>query len=221
MNIRSSTPAGPPASAPQPSALQVWSSIVQTPEIVGYFQGVFGKAGITVEESGEQFTVTHQGERITFAPGLDPDVEFVVPVKQENIANLAAHSRDGRFDPEESWRIVQVLFTPLTRAALQSPLVTRDWLRRLAGVEPVIHVHLLHPQGGQAVSHTLVYAGRQWLVIPGLHGRPLRTYRLTSEQAVEFQRQIYRALKTNRFSGWYQFATWYRSWRKSVSTRGG
>lgn len=203
----------------RPSALKVWSAIGQTPELVGYFEGVFSKAGITVEESGEAITVTHHGDRISFAPGLADDVEFIVPVHLENVGQLAVHARDGKFDAEESWRIVQVLFTPLTRAALQSPLVARNWLRRMAGVESLIHVHLLHPSGGDSVTHTLAYAGNQWLVIPGLHGTPQRIYRLTPPQALDFQRKLYQALKTNTTSGWWQFSNWYRQWRIGTSSR--
>lgn len=213
-----SVPAGtasPPATPS--SALQVWSSMTQTPEMVDYFKGVFGKVGLIVEESGEQFTATHHGDRVSFTPGMDADVEFLVPVKQVHVDNLAAYARDGRFDAEESWRIVQILFTPLTRAALQSPAVTRNWLRWLSGVEPVIHVHLLAPNGSDAVAHTLAFAGNQWLVIPGLYGRPGRTYRLTPEQALNFQRQLYRALKDDSTSAWWQFANWYRQWRVTVS----
>jgi hypothetical protein len=215
-----STPATPSEAdaATGASALSAWSNITQTPEMIDYFQGVFTKVALTVEETGEAFTATHHGDRVSFTPGMDPDAEFVVPVKQENINNLLAYAADGRFDAEESWRIVQVLFTPLTRAALQSPAVKRNWLRWLAGVEPVIHVHLLHPNNGAAVTHTLAFAGNQWLVIPGLHGRPGRTYRLTPTQALDFQRQIYKALKSDSTSAWWQFANWYREWRIGVSS---
>lgn len=199
--------------------MQVWSAIGQTPELVGYFQGIFTKAGVTVEETGETFTVTHHGDQVSFAPGLADDVEFVVPVHLENVTRLAAHAHDGAFNAEESWRIVQVLFTPVTRAALQSPLVRRNWVRWLAGVETLIHVHLIHPSGEERVSHTLAFAGNQWLVLPGLHGTPQRTYRLTPPQALDFQRQLYHALKTNTFGGWWRFASWYRQWRVTRSTK--
>lgn len=203
----------------KPSAIQIWSAIGQTPELVSYFEGVFTKAGIVVEETGEAFTVMHHGDNIAFAPGLAGDVEFVVPVHLENVTRLAAHARDGKFDAEESWRIVQVLFTPLTRAALQSPLVTRNWLRKLAGVETLIHVHLLHPNGGDSATHTLAFAGNQWLVLPGLFGAPQRTYRLTPAQALDFQRHLYQALKTNTLGSWWQFANWYRQWRVTRSSK--
>jgi hypothetical protein len=200
-----------------PSSLQLWSQIAQTPELVGYFDGVFSKAGINVEESGEEFTVTNVGGGFQLSPGIDPDVEFVVPVKEENITRLAQHAANGAFDPHESWRIVKVLFTPLTRAALQSPTVRKNWMRLLSGVEQVIHVNLVDPDGGEAACHTLAYAGDQWLVIPGLHGTAERTYWLTPDQALTFQRQLYGALKSDTLGGWWQFANWYRAWRQRVS----
>lgn len=200
-------------------AIQVWSEIVQTPQLVGYFEGVFAKAGIAVQETGEEFTAVHSGDAITFHEGIDRDVDFTVPLSREQVANLERHAAHGEFGPEESWRIVQALFTPLTRAALHSPTVRRNWLRVMAGVETLIHVHLLHPNGGDAATHTLAFAGDQWLVIPGLYGSPKRTYHLTADQALAFQRHLYAALKSDSMAGWWQFANWYREWRIAVSVR--
>jgi hypothetical protein len=218
MSNSTTAAAGQPSTSTLPS-LQLWSQIVQAPELVGYFKGVFGKAGIQVEETGEAFTVVNADARGTFQlhPGIDPDVDFVVPLKQENVANLVAHVADGKLGPHEAWRIVKVLFTPLTRAALQSPIVRQNWVRVLAGVESVIHVNLMDPNGGAADCHTLAFAGDQWLVIPGLNGKAERTYWLSPEQALEFQRELYKALKTEGMAGWWAFATWYRTWRNDVS----
>jgi hypothetical protein len=217
-------PAGTTTAGLSPS-MQKWSAIVQTPELIGYFRDVFSKAGVVVEGGGqsavqEEFTVVNDGNAFTFHPGLDADVEFIVPLRQENVENLLHFASDGTFDAHESWRIVQILFTPLTRAALQSPTVRRNWLRYLAGVEPVIHVHLVDPDGGEAVRHTLAYAGDQWLVIPGLHGTAKRTYWLSPEQALTFQRQLYKALKQDALGSWWQFSNWYREWRMTVSSPG-
>lgn len=204
------------------NSMQKWSTIVQTPEMVDYFSGVFTKAGVTVEGNGdnepaEEFTVINDGSGFSFHAGIAPDVEFIVPLKQENVDNLREFASDGKFDAYESWRIVQILFTPLTRVALQSPKARRNWLRMLAGVETLIHVHLLAPDDGDAACHTLAYTGDQWLVISGLHGTPHRTYWLTPEQALTFQRQLYKALKEDTLAAWWQFSNWYREWRMTVS----
>lgn len=216
--------AAPPGAALSPS-MQKWSTIVQTPDVLGYFHDVFAKAGVVVEGNSqssekEEFTVINSESGLTFQPGIDVDVDFVVPLKQENVENLLHFAADGKFDAHESWRIVQVLFTPLTRAALQSPTVRRNWVHFLSGVEPVIHVHLVDPNGGEAVRHTLAYAGDQWLVIPGLHGTAKRTYWLSPEQALAFQRKLYKALKEDTLGSWWQFSNWYREWRMTVSSPG-
>jgi hypothetical protein len=208
------------AGASKQNSMEMWSTIVQTPEVVDYFRDVFSKAGVSVDGSKEEFTVINDGNAFTFHAGIDPDVEFVVPLKEENVRNLMDFASDGNFDAHESWRIVQILFTPLTRAALRSSTVRRNWVRLLSGAEAVIHVHLVDPNGGDAVRHTLAYAGDQWLVISGLHGKPGRTYWLDPNQALNFQRQLYKALKEDSLGSWWQFANWYRGWRMTVSSPG-
>jgi hypothetical protein len=201
----------------QPSALQAWQGIVQTPELVDYFRGVFERAGIQVEETGEGFTVAHTGAQMTLTPGIEAAVDFVVPLKLANIHNLVGHTRDGKIDAAESWRIVQVLFSPMTQATLRNPVFTRRWLLWLAGVEPRIHVHLLHPNQSDAATHTLIWEGERWRVLAGLHGSARRTYRITAEQALAYQRQVFAALRRNSVWQWCRFALWYRRWRKTVS----
>ena len=118
------------------SSLQAWENILQTPELVDYFRGIFNHLGVTVEETGEEFTIHHTGERFNFESGIKHDeVDFIVPIKVQNIQNMIAHSQDGKISLEESWRILDVLFTPLTRVTLQTPLLSINWRRKLAGVE--------------------------------------------------------------------------------------
>jgi hypothetical protein len=202
------------------SALQAWQGIVQTPEIVNYFRGVFQRAGVRVEDTGEEFTVTHTGAQMTLTPGIKTTVDFVVPVKLDNVRNLVGHTRDGQIDPAESWRIVQVLFTPMTEATLRKPVFTHRWLLWLADVEARIHVHLLHPNQGDAATHTLIWEGERWRVLAGLHGAARRTYHITPELALEYQRHVFQAIEQNSWWGWCQFAFWYRQWRGQVSVKG-
>jgi hypothetical protein len=203
------------------SALESWSGLTQTPDLVNYFQGVFHSIGIEIQETGEQLTVTHDGDSISLAPGIDKDVDFQVHLLAENVTNLVGFAQDGVFDAYESWRIVRVLFTPLTKAALAKPVFSQEWVRKMAGVESLIHVYLDPPPGTDPpATHTLIYAADQWLVLSGLHGLPRRVFRLTADDALDFQRQLYRALRTNTFTGWWQFAGWYREWRRTVSGMG-
>ncbi|CAN5588854.1 hypothetical protein BH10CHL1_BH10CHL1_25360 [soil metagenome] len=205
------------SNAPQ-SAMERWQAILQTPTIVAYFRGVFNQVGIQVLETDEQFTVTHTGERITFTPGIQATVDFVVPVTVAHIQNLVNAASDGEIDATEAWRIVQVLFTPMTKATLQTPVLTDPLIQKLAGVEDVMHIYLLNPSGGAAATHTLTFEKGQWQVTPGLQGTPRRIYQLTPEQALIYQRRVFQAAQQNALWTWCQFALWYRQWRQAVST---
>jgi len=64
------------------SSLQAWENVLQTPELVEYFRGIFNSLGVTVEETGEEFTVQHTGDGYDFEIGINEEkVDFVVPVK--------------------------------------------------------------------------------------------------------------------------------------------
>ena len=200
------------------SSLQAWENILQTPELVDYFRGIFNHLGVTVEETGEEFTIHHTGERYNFEPGIKHDeVDFIVPIKVQNIQNMIAHSQDGKISLEESWRILDVLFTPLTRVTLQTPVLSINWRRKLAGVEDLTHVYLINPTGGEASKHTLIYVKSQWMVLKGTHGKPRRTYRMSPEQSIEYQRKIFAAMQKNTFWSWWKFASYYKKWRKTCS----
>jgi hypothetical protein len=206
-----------PMTSPPHASIDVWRRITQTPEIVDYFRGLFRSMAFTVADTGEAFTAVHEGRAITLRPGADPAADFTVPLTRENVERLVAHTHDGRITPDESWRIAAVLFTPLTQATLRNPVMSSNWIRRLAGVEDLIHVRLVGPAGQEEAAHTLIYAARQWVVLPGLHGRATRVYRLTPEQSLDYQRHVFAAMQQDSVAGWWRFARWYRGWRESVS----
>tara|TARA_Y100001970_G_scaffold276567_1_gene379432 strand:- start:188 stop:865 length:678 start_codon:yes stop_codon:yes gene_type:complete len=201
----------------QNTVINVWKNIIQTNEMIEYFDGVFKKLGVTIEETGEKFTVYHNGDSIYLEPGIDPDSDFVVPLKIQNINNMVSHSKDGKISAEESWRILSVLFTPITKVTLQSPILSVNWKRKLAGVEDLTHVYLISPDGKEANKHTLIYAKGQWLVLDGLHGKPRRTYQMDQSASLLYQKQIFSAMQRNSFLGWLKFGIWYKKWRKTVS----
>ena len=60
-----------------------------------------------------------------------------------------------------------MLFTPLTRVTLQTPVLSINWRRKLVGVEDLTHVYLINPSGGETANHTLIYVKGQWLVLEG------------------------------------------------------
>ena len=200
------------------SSMNAWENIFQTPELISYFDGVFDNLGVRIEETGESFTVHHSDTKFIFKKGIvEEEVDFIVPLKLENINNMIQHAKDGKIDSAESWRILAVLFTPLTKVTLQNPVLAIDWRRKLAGVEDLTHVYLLSPNGEEASKHTLIYVKGQWLVLEGIYGDPRRTYRMTPEDSLEYQRTVFKALKEDSFWGWIKFSGWYKKWRKNIS----
>ena len=110
------------------SSVNSLKTILQTPEILSYFEGVFESLGVEIEETGEKFTIYHTGEKFVFQEGVNEEsVDFVVPLKLENIQNMVSHTKDGVIDASESWRILDVLFTPLTKVTLESPVLSVNW----------------------------------------------------------------------------------------------
>ena len=200
------------------SSLKTWESILQTPELINYFNGIFNHLGVVIDETGESFTIHHTGDAFIFEEGIINDkVDFIVPLQVENIKNMVRHSEDGKISENESWRILDVLFTPMTRVTLETPVLSVNWRRKLAGVEDLTHVYLLNPSGKEASSHTLIYVKGQWLVLKGLHGSPRRIYRMTPTQSIEYQRAIFSAMQKDTLWGWWKFAKFYKKWRKTCS----
>ena len=135
-----------PINAQDVSSLKTWENILQTPELVEYFQGIFNHLGITIKETGESFTIHHKGDSFAFEEGMiKENVDFVVPLELQNIENMVTHAQDGKISANESWRILNVLFTPMTRVTLKTPVLSVNWRRKLAGVEDLTHVYLLNP----------------------------------------------------------------------------
>ena len=199
-------------------SLTAWENILQTPDLVKYFDGVFNHLGIIIEETDERFTIHHTGASFEFEEGIIEDnVDFIVPLKKENISNMIKHAEDGFISPEESWRILDVLFTPLTKVTLQTPVLAVNWRRKLAGVEDLTHVYLISPTNKEASKHTLIYVKGQWLVLKGLHGNPRRTYRMSTEQSLEYQKMIFFAMDKDTLWGWWKFSRFYKKWRKTCS----
>ncbi len=143
--------------------------------------------------------------------------EIITKSKLQNIENMVKHAQDGKISANESWRILNVLFTPMTRVTLKTPVLSVNWRRKLAGVEDLTHVYLLNPSGEEASIHTLIYVKGQWLVLKGLHGNARRIYRMTPEQSLEYQREIFSAMQENTLWHWWKFSRFYKKWRKSCS----
>ena len=202
----------------QTPSMKAWSVMLDKPQLAEFFHGMFENLGIRVEETGEEFTVHHLGNSFSMSAGIDENgVDYIADIKLENVKNMMQHGADEKIDPMEAHRIVSVLFTPLTKVTLKNPIMSNGFLRWISGVENLIHVNLINPDESVVNSHTLIFTNREWLVITGLHGSPKRVYRIDVDQAVEYQKTVFKTFKTNTWGSWWKFRKWYRQWRKDVS----
>jgi len=213
-------PAATAAPEAPASVAEAWEPLLKNPGMAAFFDGIFVDLGVRVQETGEELTIHHMGDHFTLEEGIDAgSVDYTVPIRLENVSNLASHGADEMVDRAEAYAILDVMFTPMTQVTLAaSPVIRSKKLRRAAGVEALIHVELLDASGEVGRTHTLAFVEEQWLVIPGLHGEAQRVFHMTPEDAAVYQRHIFAATKTDTNKGWMQFARWYNEWRESVST---
>lgn len=183
-----------------------------------YFSGIFRHLGVHIEDAQEKFTVTHKGNSFELTDGINESaVDYTVQLQTENISNLLKHAEDGKIDEKESYRIMRVLFTPITHAGLNNPFLTKRKYLRAASVEHLLHVILLDPEGNENYHQTLVYSADQWIVVPGLHGKAQRIFKLTPQQALDYQRHLFAAKQENTREAWMGFSKWYGKWKETVS----
>ena len=189
-------------------------------QVAHFVAGAFERLGVQVRDTGESFTCLHRKDRIDVEQGGARDgVDYTVEVEASQLERLRQQVQANRFDEMEKFRLVRVLFTPATAAMLEAKSVlSQPLVRKLAGVEDLIHVRLRSPMKEEEEgAHTLIYAAGQWLVFPGLHGRAKRTFTLSTEQALDYQRHIFAAVKKRTMGHWLRFGLWYRRWREQVS----
>lgn len=203
----------------QTTSMDAWQTLLNKKELADYFSGMFETLGISIEETGEQFTVHHKGDRFELSNGIDRNkIDFFIPLKLENIKNMQAHGADDLISSNESFRIMRALFTPLTRETLKNPWMSNGFLMWFLDIENSIHIYLIGHDSLPAKSHTLSHKKRVWKVEEGLSGIPKRIFKLTPDDAILYQRQVFSAIKQNSISSWWKYGNWYKEWRKKVST---
>ena len=72
----------------------------------------------------------------------------------QNIENMVIYAKDDTNIADESWWILSVLFTLMTKVTLETPVLAINWKRRLAGLKDLTHVYLLSPLDQEAFSPT-------------------------------------------------------------------
>lgn len=201
------------------TSMERWDVVNRFPALLHFFRQVAEVAGISVTDTGEEFTCRVGADHMAMEPGIAPDVQFVLHLKRLQIDRLADVVATGSLTDIELYRIVREVFTPAAVATLHSPIVRNPYLRKLSGVEDLIHVRLISPVPDEEPDtvHTIFYANRQWLAIPGLWGVPARVFELSVAEALEYHRRVTAAGRTDSLTSWLAFTRWYQGWRRGVS----
>lgn len=217
--------------------LMLLQQLAQKPSVRAWFIEAFSLVRLKVTDTGEEFTILNRDPDVEvingFRPpekgrkgllgllGLNPSdlytEQFIIPLQSQNIRNLVTVFSDDVVDIEEEYRIVSFLVQPLLTAALSMPLMRRPAMLRFFRIYPFWQQALLDPQGNETQQLTVIFTYKQWLLIPGYHGKPRRRYLLTPEKILELQRQSHKAEKQNTLSGWLAGLGWFWKWRDSIT----
>lgn len=198
--------------------LEYLQSVASRPSAVDWFRGVVQRAHLELQDTGEQFTVEHRGDRLDVRPGLrDKKTNVLIPLHSENLEWLAGAFSDDQITPEEEYRIVKYLLVPCLKAALEMPILKNPAFNKILRVDHHWQESLLDPEGKEDVQLTIVYVNKQWIVVPGFHGRAQRRLRLTAPQFIDFQKRVFAADASGNLAEWLKLANWYVKWRDAIS----
>lgn len=198
--------------------LKLLKDLAQQRSAVDWFKGLFKEAHLEVTDTGEKYTLQHQGNRIEVLEGLaGGKPNLIIPVQSENLRWLAGAYSDGKIDGEEEYRIVKYLLQPCLKAALVMPILRNKAIVSLLRVDTHWQEALVHPKGNEDEKVTVVYVNKQWLVVSGWHGKPQRRLLLKPEQFLDFQRRVFKADESGDVAEWVKLTRWYVKWREEIT----
>lgn len=204
------------------STLERLKALVVPPAVAETVKGMFSRLGVRVVDTGEAFTCVHRGDSVEFVSGVNErTVDFTVQVYQFQLERLAEYVRKGTIDEIEQFRIACALFASAcgNRHIMSNPLMSNGILRRMIRGKNLMHVTLMSPDPAQEpdASYTIIFINGAQLVLPGLHGTPLRTLRVPFADAIALQKNLFAGMKAGTApSKWIKIAKWYVDWRKRV-----
>lgn len=200
------------------TAQETFKPLLSNKKIATYFSGMWEVLGITVDETNEKLTVYHHQDHFEMKAGINVDeVDYDIVLVEKSIRDMGTYGEDGTISDAESFKIMGTLFTPFVRASLQHPMMQKKFQMNLAGIENHLHVYLKGTSDQEVATHTLIFQNKEWMVIEGIHGNARRVYRLTVQDAIDYQREAFKALKENSRKSWKQFKKFYLNWRDKVS----
>jgi hypothetical protein len=209
----------PPVSAPEPlgPAGQKWSLIEDSPRMVAFYKDTFDTLNFVVKDTGERFYLVHEGNRIRVLGGSAASADLEVPLTQQQVNSVALLGADGTLDDADAFAIMRIMFAPVARSFLTGSFLNNEIIRRLAGVEDLIHITFWTEGRPETSSVTLKAEGNHWSVSDGLDGRPKRIFRLNPAESQEYMRHVHATRNSLNPKVWIGFVTWYKRWQDRVS----
>ena len=204
------------------SVLDLWKGLDPDAKIVRLFEGLFDRVIVHVIDTGERIACVHHGDRIEFvAAAADESASLAVDIHAYQAQRLADRVARGTIDPVERFRIARSLIGARQTGAnslLRNPLMSNGKLRKIVSGKDIIHVLLKSPdpeEEGDA-RFSWFYVGGAWVVVPGFHGTAQRAFHLSVDDALELQKQLFKAMSGGGVIDWVRMAQWYVAWRKKV-----
>ena len=204
------------------SVLDLWKGLDPNGEIVPMFAGLFDRVIVHVIDTGERIVCAHHGDRIEFAGAAgDDSASLAIDIHAYQAERLADRVARGTIDPLERFRIARTLIAARqtgSNSLLRNPLMSNSKLRKIVSGKNLIHVLLASPdpeEEGDA-RFSWFYVDGEWVVVPGFHGTPQRAFRLSVDDALELQKQLFKAMSAGGLMDWVKMAQWYVAWRKKV-----
>lgn len=204
------------------STLERLKTLSVPPAIAETVKGMFSQLGVQVIDTGEAFTCVHRGNSVEFVSGVNErTVDFTVQVYQFQLQRLAEYIGKGTIDDVEQFRIACALFATAagSRHIMGNPLMSNGVLRRMIRGKNLMHVTLVSPDPAQEpdAAYTIIFINGEHVVVPGLHGTPLRVLRVPLADAMTLQKNLFAGMKAGPApSKWVKIAKWYVDWRKRV-----
>ena len=192
--------------------------LVQKKSTVEWFKGLFKQVHLEITDTSEKFTIIHRGDRAELLSGFQAErPNFVVPLESENIRRLIVAFSNDKPTAQEQYRIVKFMLKPCLKAMLDMPILTNKAMVKIIKLDTHWQEALLDPQGNEDEQLTAIYINKQWLVIPGYHGRPQRRLVFKPTQVLDFQRRVFEADESGSLAVWLNLARWYVKWREEIS----
>lgn len=197
---------------------QYLQELVQKKSAVDWFKGLFKHAHLEITDTGEKFTIIHRGDSAEALVGFQAEnPNFVIPLESENIRRLSAAFTNDKPTAHEQYRIVKFMLKPCLQPLLTMPILSNKAVLKILKVDTHWQEALLDPQGNEDEQLTVIYVNKQWLVIPGYHGKPQRRMVFKPEQVLEFMRRVFEADESGNLANWLNVARWYVKWREEIT----